>query len=55
MGQLVVVAVALSAWIVLWALGRSPFDGLLLAGAIMVIAAGVHIAGRRFSSSSRRD
>jgi hypothetical protein len=41
MGLVLTAAAALSAWIILWALGVKAFDGMLIVAAIMFIAYGL--------------
>jgi hypothetical protein len=43
MGLLVTTALSLALWIVLWAIGLKAFDGILIAGAIILIAASARI------------
>jgi hypothetical protein len=43
MGLVLTVAGGMIVWIILWAIGRSGFDGFLLALLIVLIAAGVRI------------
>jgi hypothetical protein len=47
MGLVVATTIGLVAWVTLWAIGAKSFDAFLLTGAIVVLAATVHIL-RRF-------
>jgi hypothetical protein len=52
MGLILTATAGLSLWIVLWALNIKGFDGILIAGAMVVIAIGVRnllpfLPGRR--------
>ncbi len=52
MGLILSAAAALCAWIVLWAIGSSGFDGMLLVVGVVVLAVGVRnllpfLPGRR--------
>lgn len=52
MGLILTATAGLSLWIVLWALNVKGFDGILIAGAMVVIAIGVRnllpfLPGRR--------
>ena len=46
MGLVVATTVGLVVWIILWAIGTKSFDAFLLTGAIVLLAATVHIVAR---------
>ena len=55
MGLAITTAIAFSIWIILASLGRSSFDGFLLALLIVLIAAGTGIVRRPGGTSSKFD
>lgn len=52
MGLVITATFAFSLWITLWALGKRPFDGFMLALVIVLVAAGLRALRRPGSVDS---